>query len=57
MKKFLDTLDKGGLHRALGIPEKEKIPADRIAGAKKSSNPRVRQMATLAETMSKWKKK
>ena len=41
----------GGLHRALGVPEGEKIPADKMAKAKRSKNPRVRRMAALAGTL------
>ena len=48
-------LHKGGLHRALGIPEDQDIPKDRIKAAKGSSNGHVRAMATLAENMSHWK--
>lgn len=43
--------NKGGLHRALGVPEGEKIPADKLAKAKNSKNPRVRKMAALAGTL------
>lgn len=41
----------GGLHRALGVPEGEKIPAEKLAAAKNSRNPRVRRMAALAHTL------
>lgn len=41
----------GGLHRALGVPEGQKIPADKMAAAKNSKNPRVRRMAALAHTL------
>lgn len=42
---------KGKLHRELGIPEGEKIPAKRLAAAKHSSNPEVRRDAIRADTM------
>lgn len=45
------TKNKGGLHRSLGIPEGEKIPADRLASAANSPNPRVRKQASLAKTL------
>jgi hypothetical protein len=45
--------NKGGLHRALGVPEGDKIPADKLASAKNSRNPRVRRMAALAGTLEK----
>lgn len=48
-------LNKGGLHRALGVPEGEDIPKDKIAQAKNSKNPHVAKMANLAETMAGWK--
>ena len=33
------TQNKGALHRKLGVPEGEKIPAKKMAKAAKSSNP------------------
>lgn len=50
-------LHKGGLHRALGIPEDQDIPQDKLEKAKHSDNPHVREMANLAGTMEGWKKK
>jgi hypothetical protein len=50
-------LNKGGLHRALGIPEGQTIPQDRLEEAKNSKNPHVREMANLAHTMEGWHKK
>jgi hypothetical protein len=47
-------LNKGGLHRALGIPEGEVIPKEKIEQAKNSKNPHVRAMANLAHTMEGW---
>lgn len=41
----------GGLHRALHVPEGSKIPADKLAAAKRSKNPRIRHMANLAHTL------
>jgi hypothetical protein len=51
------NLDKGGLHRSLGIPEGQKIPASRIASAKNSSDAHVRKMANFAANAKGWKKK
>ena len=45
---------KGKLHRALGIPEGQRIPKSRLRKAAHSSNRSVRNMAIRAETMSKW---
>jgi hypothetical protein len=47
---------KGALHRALGVPEGEKIPAKKMAAAKSSDNPRVRKMASLARTLKSFPK-
>ena len=41
----------GALHRALGVPEGEKIPAAKLATARNSSNPRIARMAALAHTL------
>lgn len=41
----------GGLHRALHVPQGQKIPAKKLAKAKHSSNPRIRKMAALAGTL------
>jgi hypothetical protein len=49
-------LHKGGLHRALGIPEGDKIPEDKIQAAMNSKNEHVAKMASLAHTMAGWKK-
>lgn len=41
-------IHKGALHRALGVPEGEKIPASKMASARNSNNPHVRHMASSA---------
>jgi hypothetical protein len=41
----------GALHRALHVPEGEKIPAKKLAKASHSENPRMRRMASLAKTL------
>lgn len=51
------TINKGGLHRSLGIAEGKKIPAKTIQKAEHSSNPKVKKQAVLAETLSKMRKK
>ena len=53
--RIIMHLNKGGLHRALKIPEGEKIPEDRIKAAMNSSNEHIRRMAHLAHTMASWK--
>ena len=49
LKKALNH-NKGGLHRALHVPEGEKIPAGKLAKAEHSSNTHTRRMANLAKT-------
>lgn len=43
----------GALHRALHVPEGEKIPAKKLAKASHSENPRIRRMVGLAKTLKK----
>jgi hypothetical protein len=54
-KAFNPGGHKGKLHRELGIPEKQKIPAGRLAAAAHSQNREVRNDAIRAQTMKKWK--
>lgn len=56
-KEFKPGGHKGKLHRELGIPEGQKIPAKRLAKAARSKNPEVKRDAKRAETMKKWGKK
>lgn len=51
------TKNKGALHRALGVPEGENIPAEKLAKAKDSKNPKVRKEANLASTLKKMRSK
>ena len=59
-RKWVPTKDfhpggqKGKLHRELGVPPGQKIPAARLQAAAHSSNPEVRRDAIRAETMKKW---
>lgn len=43
----------GKLHRELGVPEGEKIPAKKLAKASHSKDPTLRREANLAETLKK----
>jgi hypothetical protein len=43
----------GALHRSLGVPEGEKIPAAKIEKAAHSSNPTLKRRAVLAKTFAK----
>jgi hypothetical protein len=48
------TANKGGLHRSTGTPEGEKIPAAKIAKAKKGAyGPKAKKQAALATTLKK----
>jgi hypothetical protein len=47
------TKNKGGLHRSLGVPAGQKIPAGKIAAAAGSKNPKVAKEARLAQTLAK----
>lgn len=55
LHRALHHLNKGGLHRALGVAEGSPIPADKLAAAKNSTNPHVKKMADFAGTMEGWK--
>lgn len=50
------TKNKGALHRALGVPQGEKIPAKKLAAAAKKGG-KVGKEARLAETLKKMHKK
>jgi hypothetical protein len=41
----------GALHKKLGVPQGQKIPAKKLAKAAKSSNPATRRQAALAKTL------
>lgn len=41
----------GGLHRALGVPEGEKIPAGKMKSAANSKSGHIRRMVALAHTL------
>lgn len=45
------TKNKGALHRALGIPEGQPIPAKKLEAATHSKNPTIRKEANLAMTL------
>lgn len=46
--------EKGKLHREMGIPEGQKIPAAKLAAAAHSSDPEKKRDARRAQTMAKW---
>ena len=41
----------GALHRQLGVPQGQKIPASKLAKAAHSSDPTLRRRANLAKTL------
>ena len=45
---------KGKLHKALGVPKGQKIPASKLAKAAKSKSPAMRKMANFAKNAKKW---
>ena len=45
---------KGMLHRDLGVPQGQPIPAAKLASAKNSLNPAVRKRATFAQNAKGW---
>jgi hypothetical protein len=48
---------KGALHRALGVPEGQKIPESKMQAASKNASPRMAKMINLANTLKKMKPK
>ena len=49
MQGVAEHMHKGALHRELGVPEGEKIPAKKMAKAAHSSNPKIRKQVGLAK--------
>jgi hypothetical protein len=54
--RAMHQLRKGGLHKALGIPQDETIPAEKLESARNSDNSHVAHMANFAHTMGGFKK-
>ena len=52
-KNFIQSMHmkKGALHKQLGVPSGQKIPAKRLEAAEHSDNPLLRKRAVLAETL------
>ena len=50
------TSNKGALHRALGVPEGEKIPSKKLDAAAKKGG-KIGKEANLAKTLKGFKKK
>lgn len=56
IQKALPKSSKGKLHKALGVPAGEKIPAKKLDKAANSSNPKIKKEAVLAKTLKGLKK-
>ena len=54
--RAMHHLRRGGLHRALGVPEGETIPKEKIEEASHSENAHLAHMANFAKTMGGFKK-
>ena len=54
---FLSGLKKGALHRDLGVPQGDKIPAKKIEKATHSDNETLRKRAQFAENAKHWQHK
>jgi hypothetical protein len=52
--RAMHHLRKGGLHRALGVPEGESIPEDKLA-AQDSDSEHMKHMKNFAKTMKSFK--
>ena len=53
-KKWIESLEKGGLHRSLGIPEGQDIPEEKVRGALKSKDKKERKQAQAALVLKKF---
>jgi hypothetical protein len=56
LHRALSGLNKGGLHRALHVPEGTEIPKEKVEEATRSDNKHVAAMARFAQNMAGWKK-
>ena len=54
--RAMHHLRKGGLHRALHVPEGEKIPHEKLMAARHSDNSHIAHMANFAHTMGSFSK-
>jgi hypothetical protein len=54
--RAMRKLRKGGLHKALHVPENEVIPLEKVRAAARSKNGHLSKMANFALTMRGFKK-
>lgn len=52
-KHWMKKLNKGGLHRALNVPEGETIPENKMRSAARSKSGHMRKMVQAAKNMEK----
>lgn len=53
IQEAIPKAHRGKLHRELGVPQGEKIPAKKLVKAEHSKNPTIRREANLAKTLKK----
>lgn len=53
--RAIHHMRKGGLHKALGIPQDETIPKSKVEAATHSNNSHVAHMANMAQTFAGFK--
>lgn len=55
---FGGTMQKGGLHKSVGVPQGQKIPASKLAAAKAGKyGPKAKKQANMATSLAKIRKK
>lgn len=55
---FGGTMQKGGLHKSVGVPQGQKIPASKLAAAKAGKyGPKAKKQANMASSLAKIRKK
>lgn len=56
IKKVTESMDRGALHRQLGVPEGQPIPQEKLDQAAQAGG-KLGQRARLAETLKGFRKK
>jgi len=55
---FGGTMQKGGLHKSVGVPQGQKIPASKLAAAKAGKyGPKAKKQANMASSLAKIRRK
>jgi hypothetical protein len=55
LNRALHHLRRGGLHRALHVPQDEPISEEKLSAAEKSTTPHIAHMARFARTLKGFK--